>query len=200
MTARLTNIDLATVNVINTASETEIVSLVQPAYGMAAGRAVRLTVAGQLFNNSGGADTATFKVKLGTTTVLTSSAISITASASKRIWRLIADIGCETDDLQRVTAHLSLSEPTSDNFPLSDWSTDGATGVGYGTATEDGTGTVDVSVSVTLGSADADLWVVKRMGLLEQLGQIPGWFGTDTPAFRAVGVGVNLPQASAVIT
>ena len=195
MTARLTNIDASTFNVVNTVSETEIVSLVMPAYGFAAGRAARLTVGGQLLNNVGTAQTFTFKVKLGSTTVLTSPAISLATSANGRTWQLETIIASETDDIQKVSGLLVISAAgTTTMLAGSDYA------IGYGTAAEDGTGTVDVSVTVTLGSASANLTLTKRMGLLEQLGQVSVWTAGDLPALRAVSVGVSIPQASAVIT
>ena len=195
MTARLTNIDLSTVNIINTVSETEIASLVSPAYGLASGRAVRLTVAGQLVNNVGTSQTVTFRVKLEGTTILTSPAYSLSTSANNRMWQVEALVAAEADAIQRLSGTIHISAAGTTTLLAG-----GEYGIGYGTGTKDGTGTIDVSVTAQLGSASTSLTLTKRMALLEQLGQVSGWTATDIPASKAVTVAVRVPQVSPVIT
>ena len=167
MTNRLVAADANTVTVVNTTTETELVSLIVPAYGLATGQVVRLTVAGDFLNNSGGAATLLFKVKLGTSVALTTQALSIPASANGRKWRMIVDVLAETDALQRLSAQAFMSEALTQDFAWSEWSADGATAVGYGTDTEDGTSTVDVSVTATLGTAATTINIRRHMGFLE---------------------------------
>lgn len=164
MTNRLVAADTNTVTVVNTVTETELVSLIVPAYGLAEGQTVRLTVAGDFLNNSGGAATCLFKIKLGTSVVLTTPATSLANSANLRQWRLVVDILAETDALQRVSAGLWWSDDTADNFGAAETYL-----VGYGTDTEDGTSTVDVSVTATLGTAATTINVRRHMGFLEAL-------------------------------
>ena len=64
MTNRLVAADTNTITVVNTTTETEIVSLIVPAYGLETGQVIRLTTAGDFLNNSGGAATVLVKVKL----------------------------------------------------------------------------------------------------------------------------------------
>ena len=162
MTNRLLAADTNTITVVNTTTETEIVSLIVPAYGLAKGQVVRLTTAGDFLNNSGGAATVLFKVKLGSSVVLTTPATSLANSANLRQWRLVVDVLAETSALQRVSAVLHFSDDTAADFGPAETYL-----VGYGTDTEDGTATVDVSVSVTLGTAATTINIRRHMGFLE---------------------------------
>ena len=182
MTNRLVAADTNTITVVNTTTETEIVSLIVPAYGLETGQVIRLTTAGDFLNNSGGAATVLVKVKLGSSVVLTTPATSLANSANLRQWRLIVDILAESNALQRVSAVLHFSDDTAADFGPAETYL-----VGYGTDTEDGTATVDVSVTATLGTAATTINIRRHMGILEAVHGSVTLPSVDLPSAPIVG-------------
>ncbi len=163
---------VATTTFNTSAAENEVATLDVAAYGLeGSGYAVRATFWGDILNNTGGGDTALFKVKLddGTAaTLLTTPAVSLSASANRRQWRLVVDILSDASaDSQRVSGVLHISDASAVTFSLG--STDGITLIGYGTATETTSNIISVDVTVTLGSSSANLEVTCKGGLLEAL-------------------------------
>jgi hypothetical protein len=79
----------AVVDVVNTAAETSIYSYTLPA-GWLGGEdwALRLTMAGDYLNNSGGSRILTLRVKLGGTTLYADATAANVASSTRRAWRL----------------------------------------------------------------------------------------------------------------
>jgi hypothetical protein len=72
-------------------TETTVVSIALPTT-LAAGDVVHLKARGDLLNNSGSGLNITFKLKLGTTTILTSGSTAVSTSANRRQWRLESDL------------------------------------------------------------------------------------------------------------
>ena len=72
-----------TVDVVNTATETSIYSKSVPGNTIGIDGALRITVEGDLLNNTGGTATLEVKVKFGGTTVLDTAAISYGAGANR---------------------------------------------------------------------------------------------------------------------
>jgi hypothetical protein len=157
-------LDAATTTVNTSTAETDLTVVSIPPNGLAADGVVRLTAVGDFLNNTGSADTITFKVKLGTSVALTTPTISLAASTTRRKWRLELDIIAETDTAQRLSAVLHISDAATDNFAA-----DGVSYTGYGTDTETGTAAVDVSVTATLGTSSALLEVRHHAAILEAI-------------------------------
>lgn len=159
---------VSTTTVNNTTTETDLFSSTLPAFALeVANRSVRLKLAGEFLNNTGGADTLVIRVKIGTTTLLATVALSLAASANRRKWFLEAEIISTAADTQRARGTLHISDADTDSF--SDSGTDGVFAVGYGTGAEVTSNALDFDVTGQLGTASVNLEVTCTMGQLEFL-------------------------------
>lgn len=162
---KLTHV-VSTTTIVNSAAEANLVTASIPAGALGAvGNKIRVEVAGDFLNNSGGADTIVFKFKYGTTTLLTTKAISLGASANRRKWRAEIELIAVTSATQRASGLLHISEDSIDT-----WATDESSGVnvsGYGTASEATTSAKNVVVTAQLGTAHASLEVTSHMSTTE---------------------------------
>ena len=173
--------DIITTIVNSTVVETTLTTLTVPAGYLAVGYGVRAVSAGDILNNIGADATCLFRVKLGATTILTTPAITLAASANRRKWRLAVDILAESGVLQRASGVLHISDAAAETFADTmkavrnqlGWpSTDargGAHLIGYGTAAETGANVLDIAITVTLSTANANLEVTHKIGTLEGL-------------------------------
>lgn len=158
------------VKAVNTTAETAVVQATIPT-DLAAGDKLRLTAAGDYINNNAGATAAnlTFKIKIGATTYLTSTQMSLGASSSRRQWRVTVevDVNNATND-QRLIATLLLTNAASGNWPCAS-----AQFAGTGTiqSTSNLTTGPNLQITATHGTADtlidirltsANLEVMKR--------------------------------------
>ena len=155
--------------IVNTSTaETEIAELVMPAGALwKAKTGARFYANGDILNNSGVAATVIFKLKLGSTTVLTSPATSWAASATRRQWRAQVDIVSVAADSQRISGELKVSDADADTW--ADNSTDGKVYIGKGTAAVDDGASIDVTLLATLGASHASLEITCTQATLELL-------------------------------
>lgn len=140
------------VTIANSTTETTLATLAVPTSAPAASR-YRFIIAGDILNNSAGAVNYTFKVKLGATTVLTASALSLANSATRRQFSVEGDVYvvAPASD-QRVRAVAVVGTTSSNNFSMANINV----GPGYGTAAEDLTAGKNLLFTVQLGTADAN--------------------------------------------
>jgi hypothetical protein len=159
---------VSTTTIVNTTAETDLLSSSIPGNALSiVGNKIRVELVGDILNNTGAADTVLLKFKYGTTTILTTKAISLGASTNRRKWRAEIELIAETSSAQRCSGMAHVSEASSDT-----WATDEASGVnvvGYGTAAEATSSAKDVKVTATLGSASANLEITCKMGTVELL-------------------------------
>lgn len=153
----------ADVTANNTTAETDVVSLTLPGGSVAAGDLVRLVVAASILNNSGGAVNYTFRLKIGTTTVLATSAYSASASASRRSVTLVANVVVESTAAQRAGAVLVIGGPAA----AAGWGTQSQVNVGHGAAAEDTATDKAVKLTVQMGTASASAEFVAHAAALE---------------------------------
>lgn len=157
---------LSTTTVNTTTTETDLVNFDVPANGLEiAAHSIRVVAAGEFLNNTGGADTVQFRVKLGATTLLATAALSFNASANRRKWRMEIDILAEAEDLQRVSGTLEISDADTDSF--ADHGTDGQAATGYGTGAEVTSAPLTFKITGQLGTSNALLEVTCTMAQVE---------------------------------
>ncbi len=157
---------LSTTTIVNTVTETDLVNFDVPANALEfAEHSLRIVAAGELLNNSGGADTVTFRVKLGATTLLATAALSFNASANRRKWYMEIDILSAAAGAQRVTGILQISNADTDSF--AGHGTDGAAATGYGTGAEVTSAALTFVITGQLGTANALLEVTCTMAQIE---------------------------------
>ncbi len=157
---------LSTTTIVNTVTETDLVNFDVPANGLEiVGHSIRVVASGEFLNNTGGADTVQFRVKLGATTMLAPAAISFNASATRRKWFMEIDLLAEAEDLQRAAGILLVSDADTDSF--ADHGTDGQAATGYGTAAETTSGALTFKITGQLATASANLEVTCTMAQVE---------------------------------
>lgn len=159
---------ISTTTVVNTTTETDLYSVSIPVGALGiVGFKLRMEIAGDILNNSAGAQTVVFKAYYDDTAMLTSKAISLGNNAQRRKWKADIELIAETASAQRCSALLHISEPTADT-----WATDESSGVnvtGYGTAAEATTAAKNLKITATLGAADANFEITAKMGTVELL-------------------------------
>jgi hypothetical protein len=159
---------IATVTINNSITETDLVNFDVPAYGLEfAEQSIRVKMAGEFLNNTGAAATLTFKVKLGTTTILTTAALSLAQSANRRKWDMEVELLATAADTQRIRGTLQISDADAETF--ANHSTDGEIVTGYGTATEMTSDALTFVLTGQLGTANASIEVTCTMTQAELL-------------------------------
>lgn len=136
--------------VSNTTAETTVANLTIPEGATETGSILMFEAGGTLVNSSGSGINHVLKLKLGSTTLITSAATAVANSASACKWHLKAPILWGTATTQRTTATLTMSPASS-----ATWATGSDAAVGYGTAAEAMSSGTDVTFSVTPASASS---------------------------------------------
>lgn len=159
---------VSTTTVVSSAAETDLLSVGVPAGALdTPGRKVRVEIAGDILNNTGSAQTVVLKFKYDDTTILTTKAISLAASANRRKWRAEIELIAETSSAQRCSALAHISEAATDTFATDE--TDGVNITGYGTSAETTATEKTVKVTAQLGASDANLEITSKMATVELL-------------------------------
>lgn len=177
--ARLLDTNLTDVGVVNSTTQTEMAKVWLPR-DLEPGDLVRLRAYGDLLNNSGSAVTyalaliigATSYVDTSPTTIASSNAYSVSASANRAKWRLQADLlvtDAKTNSqlgAQRAGLEFMLTAQSATAVPIT---TGAATAVGYGSSAVDLTRTQPLLLAATLGTANASADMYCRMATWELL-------------------------------
>ena len=157
-----------TTTIVNSAAEADLFTYQLPTALLDVdGRGIRFIAGGDFLNDSGIADTLILRLKLGTTTMLATPAISFTDSANRRKWRVEVYIMSTGTDEQDASGEFRISDDSTDT-----WASEGTSGhqaVGYGTATEDAGTALDLDLTGELGAADVDLDVQLHFANVEIL-------------------------------
>lgn len=155
-------------DVVNTAAETSLYSRSVTGGVMSTNRALRLTVVGDYFNNSGAGRTIQFKVKLGATTLYDDTSASIAASATRRAFRMEVNLGNrDSASSQAMAGHIAISVDGA-TTGLGDLATvDLVSTTIYGTAVEDTSSAKTFAVTVTHSTADPNLSIRLHHATLE---------------------------------
>lgn len=159
--------DLDQVDVETTADEESLYSHSIPGNQIGATGGFRLTLSGDMLVNAAG--TLELRVKLGATTVFTSSAIDPTETGDRYEWWL--EILCmnSATDAQKWVVHFQCVSSTA-NWPLQLGGSDGAiVGAGVGSSAEDTTGALTLDVTADWSASSANLSFRKEMAVLEEL-------------------------------
>lgn len=143
----------ATTTSVNNVVDTPMCALTIPTT-VALGDILRLSAGGDYLNNSGSGVTYLHKIKVGTTTVLTSVATSAATGTGRRMWVLDCMIYVESVTAQRVHATILGTSPAAGAETFIG-QTAGTSVVGYGTAAENLAVAKTVSYTVTMGTANA---------------------------------------------
>ncbi len=160
--------DLDEVDVVSSVSETSIYSHSIPANQLGTTGGIRLHISGDILFNVGGED-FTIKVKLGATTVLTSTAYTPGTSATRRGFVLDVLFMNSAAAAQKWDVKF-LAVLTAENFSIDRSDTTNVdTGSGIATSTEDTTGALTLDVTVQWSASSANLSFRKQMAVLEEL-------------------------------
>lgn len=161
--------DLSQVEIVDDSDETAIYSHSIPAGALGAIGGVRLTLSGDYLNNSGSSRNMVIKVKLGSTTVLTSTSFSAAPTANRREWQLDILLLNSAVSAQKVTASFLMSDEDASNFHIhNSVATAGdMAGVGLGSASEDTSGALTLEITMKHSTAHANLSLRKEVALLE---------------------------------
>lgn len=167
--------DNTTVDVVSSATETIVYARTIAGGTLGTNRVARLSLNGDFLNNTGGFQQIIIRVKLGGTTLYDSNtSSSIDASASRRAWRMVFEVGnLQASNSQFMSGNFSMSRAGSATTGI------GSIGValdaldsGYGM---NGTSSIDTSVDRTLevtvqnSANSANMSFRKRLGVLELL-------------------------------
>jgi hypothetical protein len=150
----------------NTAAEVAVVDLTLSGGLVASGDLIQLVAHCSLLNNSGSAVTYLSRVKFGTTTVLTTSALSVAAGGTQRQTRILTvNIIVDSTTAQRINAALMGSGYGTPGT----WGAQvaGSSNIGYGTAAEDTSSSKQVQFTVQMGTAVSTAEFVAHAAVLE---------------------------------
>lgn len=147
---------------VNSVAETTLATLTVPTT-VAAGDIVRAEFSGDMLNNTGSNVTATLKLKVGTTTVFTSSAASAPTSATRRGWDAAVKMLLVSTSDERLRMRAGISSP-GNQLTMSSGLVNAAW---YGTAAEDLTSSKDLVLTVTLNTASASADFILHEATLE---------------------------------
>lgn len=154
----------AAVMVANTAAETTLGSFYLPEY-LQGGDLLDFKFYGQILNNSGAAVKYTWKLYVGATAALTTSAFEAGTAASQRQWSFNGNLYIPEAGSQEVAAVLSgPSAASASNMPIASTTATGA--AGNGTAAEDLTRTKALRLTMTMSSASAEANCVLKTAAL----------------------------------
>lgn len=138
----------------NSASE---VALLTVSTTLQADQRLEIIAHGQIFANSGSTRTCTFRLKFGSTTLVTSVALSCAVSASKRFWKLTAYVfgfggtSAQEGYLDIVCSNNGLSSGSSGPPSLALMS------LGRGTAAEDASSAKNLVISAQMSASEANV-------------------------------------------
>lgn len=154
------------VSVSNSASEGDLVNLMLPAGIVSAGDMARLTVSGDSLQNTGANVDFTYRFKLGSTTVLATAVVALTATAARRTWRCTVDIVFISTSSERVSGAFTGSGGQTDTWK-SGATTFPSIATGYGTAVENTASALAVKLTVQMGTASVNADSVAHHAVLE---------------------------------
>jgi hypothetical protein len=151
------------IDVVNSATETTILTTTIPAATLSTNRALRITIVGDYFNNSGASRIFTAALKLGGTTIAEDATTTLAASVTRRPFVIEASIGnLESASAQVSRLTLNIGAASAATVGVGNFASGAADAV---LNTVVGTGTVNTAVDVALvvtvthPAADANLSV-----------------------------------------
>jgi hypothetical protein len=129
-----------TTPIVSSTAETTVATLAIPS-NVAAGDIVRFVAIGDCINNSGGAAALIWRLKLGATTVLTSTSFSMSASSQRRQWIVQAEMDViDPVASQWMSAFSLFTANSGSSWPI---------GTGTATGGTSGTAAVDLTAGVS---------------------------------------------------
>lgn len=150
-TSRVVARSETTVTVVNSAAETDLFSYTVPGGSLLAGERLRLWIAYDMLNNSGGSLTFQPKLYLGATAMLTGTAVTLSSSATRRSgvgeFVLAAVDGTNQKVSGQMLAATGANFPGQTTAPIS-W-------VGIGSAAEDMSSDKAFKMTITISGANA---------------------------------------------
>lgn len=146
----------ALVDVVNTITETDLASISLLANSLGSKNGLRLVMIGDYLNNSGVAANLTIRAKLGATTIATTGAISMAASATRRRILVVVELMAKgTTATQAAFVQVFVSAATADGV-MEDLSAQTIQKVGWFLAmTVDMTLTQALKITTEHGTANA---------------------------------------------
>ncbi len=150
-------------------TEGDLVNYTIPAGTLVAGDILRLAAFGDLLQDTGDSSSLTFRVRLGSTTVVSGGPASLGKGASRRVWAVALTLVVVSVTSQRLNLRLSGSTAGAG------WTTvdtsDFPEGLGSGVATEDlDSGDRDLRLTCQLPVSHASFDVRRHGYLLEKIG------------------------------
>lgn len=161
---RVLDRDLSTDEVVSSTDEESIYSFSVPAGLLGSVGGLHLVIGGDSLKNVAG--TIVLKVKLGSTALLTTTALSFSGTANRYKWLLDVYIINSAAGAQKCVGKFQATQ-AAETFPLVH--TSGAAAIqatGKGTASEDTTGALTLDVTVQWSASNASLSFRKELAVL----------------------------------
>jgi hypothetical protein len=156
--------------VVNTTTETSVFSFSVPGNTLGTTRMMRLTLLGDILNNSGATVTFTPRIKFGATT-LYADAISLSTSGNRRGFCATIYLSAQNaTNVQTLGGHLTLSGNGTTTTGIGDFgaSSTGDTAIS-GSAAIDSTAAQTFTVTIQFGTANANTDFRRQYAILELL-------------------------------
>jgi hypothetical protein len=157
----------STVTASNTTAETTIYTYTVPALTIGKFNLLRLSLYGDVYNNTGGVTLCTFRLKFGGTTIASVTNASISTSSNRAIWRLSTLIEGLDASVQRNSSEFQLTTTAADTGTLT--TSNNQYIAGYTNGAADSTVGNDLVFTAQMSSATANFEVRTLGGLLEVL-------------------------------
>lgn len=146
-----------TVDVVNTAAETDLYRFTVPGNTLGTDKALRLSILGDYLNNSGASRLLTLAIKFGATTLATGSIVTVAASANRGVWSLYVVLYAKgATNVQNSVGRVSMITSGQAGMDGGWFSLTDLHGFHRAIA-EDSTGSKDIAVTTTHPVADANL-------------------------------------------
>lgn len=142
-----------TVTVVSTDAESDLFSYTVPGGSLVAGDRLRVWISYDFLNDSGSNRTFLPRLYIGTTAVLTGSAVTLSASATRRSGMGEFVLTCVDGTNQKASGQMLAA--TGANFPGQTTAT--ISWVGVGAATEDTSSAKALKLTMQLGASHASL-------------------------------------------
>ena len=199
--AGVLNANLDQTDVESSTAEETLYTYTIPADTIGATGGIKLTMGGDALKNAAG--TLVLKVKLGSTTVLETAAMTLDSTANRYKWFVQFVCMNSATDAQKWTGEFHAGYGTTSFAAFRGDQTRGHHAVGYGTSSEDTTSDLALTITAQWSASSASLSFRKEIAVLERVGLSAGTGGggggvTDHGALTGLGDAVDHAWATLI--
>lgn len=166
-------VTVAELDVVNTASETDLLSYNVPGNTLGTTHGLRVRIGADYFNNSGASRTLQIKIKYGSTTMYDDTTIALLANAARYAFMIdFVLFPKNSTSSQGVSGMIMIPLPGAATTGIGDASSDelrALTPFVGANASEDSTTALDLKVTVTHATNNASLSARKLYSIIEKL-------------------------------